>query len=68
MLHFRTQETGIADGDTEVCLTGQTHDGATIEGCDSIKTVPKKEAGAESQATGDPEGGGNGKGKGKQGK
>lgn len=33
MLHFRTQETGIAVGDTEACLTGQTFGGTPIRGC-----------------------------------
>jgi probable HAF family extracellular repeat protein len=40
LLHFSTQETGIALGDTEACLTGQTYDGVPIMGCDSVRTVP----------------------------
>jgi hypothetical protein len=40
VLHFRTQDTGIAPGDTEACLTGQTYDGIPILGCDSVRTVP----------------------------
>lgn len=40
ILRFRTQDTGIAPGDTEACLTGQTYDGVPIEGCDSVRTVP----------------------------
>jgi hypothetical protein len=39
VLHFRTQETGIQCGDTEVGLTGITVDGQEIEGSDSIQTV-----------------------------
>jgi hypothetical protein len=38
--HFRTQDTGIALGDTEACLIGQTYDGVPIMGCDSVRTVP----------------------------
>lgn len=38
-LKFNTQETGIACGDTEASLTGQTIDGVQITGVDSIKTV-----------------------------
>ncbi len=40
LLHFRTQDTGIAPGDTEACLIGQTYDGVPVEGCDSVRTVP----------------------------
>ena len=39
--HFKTQETDIAKGDTEACLTADTGLGQTISGCDSIKTVGK---------------------------
>jgi len=41
LLHFKTQETGIAKGDTEACLTGRTFGGDNLEGCDAIKTVGK---------------------------
>jgi hypothetical protein len=40
LLHFRTQDTGIAPGDTEACLIGQSYDGVPIMGCDSVRTVP----------------------------
>ena len=42
VLHFPTQDTGIAEGDTEACLTGQTHGGVRIMGCDSVRTVPPR--------------------------
>lgn len=40
VLHFRSQETGIASGDTEACLSGVAG-GITVKGCDSIRTVPE---------------------------
>jgi len=45
LLRFKIQKTGIACGDTEATLTGETFDGLIISGTDSIKTVgckPKK--------------------------
>ena len=39
--HYRTQDTGIAKGDTGACLAGVTTAGVTILGCDAIKTVGK---------------------------
>ena len=39
VLHFQTQETGIACGDTEASLSGTTFDGTPIAGSDSIVTV-----------------------------
>ena len=39
LLHFRTKRTGIACGQTEAMLTGQTLDGQEIVGSDSIRVV-----------------------------
>ena len=39
LLYFKTRKSGIACGDTEATLTGETYDGQAITGTDAIKTV-----------------------------
>ncbi|MGD8589816.1 MAG: hypothetical protein PVG22_13405 [Chromatiales bacterium] len=39
VFYFLTVETGIACGDTEATLTGQTYEGVMVSGTDSIITM-----------------------------
>jgi DNA-binding beta-propeller fold protein YncE len=38
---FRVREAGLAIGDTEACLTGETVSGDSFTGCDAIRTFPR---------------------------
>jgi len=42
ILHFRTQDTGIALEDTEAVLTGETFEGRKIEGSDIVSAIERK--------------------------
>ena len=44
LTHYKVRDTGIASGDTEVCLTGVLLDGTPFEGCDTIRTVGKQKS------------------------
>ncbi len=39
---FRPRETGIARGDEEACLSGETTEGVAFEGCDAVRTAPSR--------------------------
>jgi len=41
LLHFSTQDTGIQQGDTEACVTGNALGGVLIYGCDTINILGK---------------------------
>ena len=39
VLHFETQETNIAAGDTQACLTGELTSGVAFSACDSVRPI-----------------------------
>jgi len=41
LLLFNKKQTGIAQNDTQICLTGNTKDGTGFIGCDAITILPK---------------------------
>jgi hypothetical protein len=45
--HYPTRETGILPGDTEACASGETLEGGTFEGCDTIRVLGACGAGFE---------------------
>jgi hypothetical protein len=40
VLRYRSDETGIAVGDVEACLSGELTDGGELAGCDAVRTTP----------------------------
>ena len=38
LVWFPGRDAGVAPGDTELCLFGETRDGGVLEGCDAIDT------------------------------
>lgn len=45
VVRFRTDETGVSEGDTSLCLRGESAVGTTIRGCAPIDTRPRGHGG-----------------------
>lgn len=39
ILHFPTESTSLAPGDTQACIKGELFDGTPFKGCDSVRIV-----------------------------
>jgi hypothetical protein len=42
---FEVEETGVALGDTEVCVTGESGEGVSLAECDSVEVVGRSKGG-----------------------
>lgn len=42
LAHYRVREAGLSPGDDRACLRWETRDGTAYEGCDAIRSLPKR--------------------------